>query len=152
MSSKIRILIADDDPDDALMLAEGLSEVIGNFEVTNASDGRQCLRLLQDGCNPDLVFMDVNMPLKDGLECLRDIQQLQVADETPIIMYSTSQNVQDINAANRLGARFYLVKPTSFSMLKKLLNHTFKMLGKSRREQAGAENFLIEQRKVCVAQ
>jgi CheY-like chemotaxis protein len=151
MNSKISILIADDDTDDISLLVEGLGEVISNFEVITAGDGIECLRLLKNGCKPDVVFIDLNMPLKNGLECLRDITVDKLITNTPVIVYSTSQHSKDINMASAFGATFYMVKPTSFSTLKQLLKEVFIMLGKSKQEQQEKSNFVVKEQKLSAA-
>jgi len=147
MKTQLNILIADDDQDDASMLQESLTEVLSTCSVTNASDGIECLRLIKNGFQPDVVFMDLNMPLKNGLECLRDIQNKHVEVSTPIIVYSTSQNLKDINAASLLGASFYMVKPTSYNALTQLLRQIFHLLQQPEGQPLSKNNFLISQQK-----
>ena len=148
MNSKIKILIADDDQDDKDMICEGLSEVFSNFQVETASDGVECLRALKNGCNPDLVFLDLNMPLKNGLECLQDIHNNEYLKNTPIVIYSTSQNLTDIEKASELGDRFYMIKPTTVSTLQQLLRHVLNMLGRPQKEQKLSANFVVSEEKI----
>ncbi len=75
MNSYINILIADDDQDDVAFLEEGLSQIISNYKVFNAADGAQCLRFLRTNPDPELIFLDLKMPLRSGIECLKVIRE-----------------------------------------------------------------------------
>lgn len=142
-SSKIKILIANSDHDDAELWVTCLKEIIPNFDIIRATDGVQCLRYLKTISSPDLVFLDLNLPLKNGIECLRDIRNEELLKDTPIIVYASSKNIRDIDAAYKFGARFYLVKPDTFGKFIKLLKSVFTLLGESVRKQLDKTNFVI---------
>jgi CheY-like chemotaxis protein len=149
MNTTMKILVCDDDEDDREILQSVLLDAMGNVEFIEAADGAECLRLLKDGLKPDLVFIDLNMPLKNGIECLRDIQNEHLVADTPFIVYSTSQNMKDIDAASNYGARFYVVKPISINMLEQLLQYLFTMLDNPAAEQQNKNNFVISQQLVA---
>jgi CheY-like chemotaxis protein len=148
MNTTMKILVCDDDADDREILESVLMDAMGNVEFIEAADGVECLRLLKDGLKPDLAFIDLNMPLKNGIECLRDIQNEHLVADTPFVVYSTSQNLKDINAASNYGARFYVVKPVSLSTLQQILQHLFTMLQNPATEQYDKNNFVISQQKL----
>ncbi len=113
------ILIADDDQEDIELLLNVLQKISpSSIEAITVTNGEECLRLLNDGTRPDVIIMDLNMPYKNGIECLRDIKSNPSFDELPIIIHSTSHNYKDIDTCYKLGASFYVVKPIhTFSMM-----------------------------------
>jgi DNA-binding response OmpR family regulator len=122
-----------------------------DFQLKNAADGIECLRLLKDGYKPDLIFLDLNIPLKGGLECLRDIHNDLVDVNTAVIIYSTSSNLKDIKAACELGAKFYMVKPTSFETLTAMLKHLLTVMGNVGDGRVSKEQFVITGAKLVAA-
>src|SRR4051812_19054044 len=107
-TSSVNILIADDDRDDALMLTEALQDNLPSCNCIHTRDGNSALRCIKNEATPDIVFLDLNMPLKNGIHCLKDIHHLNLLPATPVIIYSTSQNIKDIKVADEYGAAFYI--------------------------------------------
>lgn len=124
------ILFSDDDTDDALLFTQAADLMTSSILLSFAEDGEQLMRYLSRETLPDMIFLDLNMPVKNGLECLREIRNDKKLDWLPIIIYTTSDNPRDINACYELKANLYVVKPTSFESiiktLKKILNMDFK--------------------------
>ena len=150
-TSKINIIVVDDDSEDQMVLKESLLEVIPNFEFSTFFNGNDCLKLLKNGSQPDLIFMDLTMPFKSGLECLREIYNENLVSDTPIIVYSRSHHLKDISSASEFGARFFLVKPDSQKSLTLLLKHIIYLLGRSKTEQLNKSNFVVRKQKLQVA-
>ncbi len=148
---KLSILLVDDDIDDRQMLKEALTDLLPDFSVILASNGNECMNLLKNGCQPDLVFIDLNMPMKNGLECLRDIDNKKLLPATPVIIYSASHQLKDITAASNYGARFYLVKPSDYKILVQVLQRVLYLLGRPITEQTLRENFVLAHNKMTVA-
>lgn len=142
-SSQIEIFIVDDDPDDQASIKEALAGILNNYRVTIANNGVECIQLLSQGFQPDLVFLDLNMPIKNGMECLREIQENRLVKDVPVVVYSTSSRPTDIESARKWGARFYMVKPNSGAGLVWLLERMVYMLGRSLKEQKEEENFVM---------
>jgi CheY-like chemotaxis protein len=149
MNSKIKVLIAGDDLEDQEMLMEGLAESISHFEVELASDGLELLRLMRGGCNPDIIFLDLDLPIKSGIECLEEMNNEEMMKDTPVVLYSTSQRLKDIQSAAGLGARFYMVKPGCIRVCKQLIKAMLQLLGLPRYEQQKKQNFVIAQEKLA---
>lgn len=147
---RINILIVDDDEEDRRLLQEVLAQVISQFEVSFSCDGVDCIRQLKNGLDPDLVFIDLNMPLKNGIECLRDFQLENLLPDTPVIIYSTSYLLKDINAASEYGARFYMVKPTTLEALKNMIDRVIHLLGRPLSEQLSRMNFVVREKGIEV--
>src|SRR5687767_2811945 len=110
----IHILFSDDDPDDALLFTRAVDILDRPVLLSFAEDGRQLLKFLDKQTLPDLVFLDLNMPFKSGLECLKEIRESRKFDKLPIVVYTTSKSPEDINNCYKLGANLYVVKPFAF--------------------------------------
>ena len=137
------ILFSDDDTDDALLFTQAADLMTSSILLSFAEDGEQLMRYLSKEMLPDLIFLDLNMPVKNGIECLRDIRSDHNLDWLPVIIYTTSDNPKDIDTCFNLKANLYVVKPTSFESiiktLKKVINMDFKNNGFPTRE-----NFLLQ--------
>ena len=120
------VLVADDDPDDQLLIKDAISEVRPDARVDFVSDGVELLEYLRrdgpfadriDDPLPRLVLLDLNMPVKDGREALFEIKSDPAFWRTPIIIFSTSTAQADIRKAYQLGANSFITKPSSFDRL-----------------------------------
>lgn len=121
MSEKI-ILLADDDTDDTEMFCEALEEIDGDIICHCAENGNEAWKILnQITEKPQLIFLDLNMPVMNGWDCLKLIKSDNYYKDIPVIMISTSSHKNDIETASKLGSICYLVKPNSFGDLKQLL-------------------------------
>jgi CheY-like chemotaxis protein len=143
--SSINILIADDDFDDASMLSEALQEHLPSCKCTHTTDGMAALRIIKTEREPDLVFLDINMPIKDGIHCLRDIHNNNLLPNTPIFIFSTSKNMKDIKAADEYGAAFYIVKPSSVDELNRIIKRAINLLGKPKPKRSNKSDFVIRE-------
>lgn len=121
MSNKI-ILLADDDQDDAEMFCEALADIDQNIICHCAENGDEALKMLKNqDKNPGVVFLDLNMPIMNGWECLKQLKLEERYKDIPVIMISTSSHKNDMEAAANLGAVCYFVKPNNFNDLKQML-------------------------------
>lgn len=114
------VFVTDDDEDDRLLFQEVINELPELVHLTTARDGEETINtLLKLDKLPDLLFLDLNMPLKNGLECLREIKQNQYLAVLPVIIFSTSSYPAAINQAYDQGAHLYIRKPNDFLTFKK---------------------------------
>lgn len=121
MSKKI-ILLADDDRDDAEMFCEALADIDESIICHCAENGDQALKMLNShDKTPEVVFLDLNMPIMNGWECLKRLKSEERYKDIPVIMISTSSHKNDMEAAGNLGAFCYFVKPNNFNDLKQVL-------------------------------
>jgi CheY-like chemotaxis protein len=120
-----RILLADDDADDRELFEEALSDIHPNAILTTAQDGEELMFILKNYHKPDLLFLDLNMPRKNGKECLHEIVKHPELKKIPIIIYSTSVNPTDIEETYRLGALLFFRKPNSYDELKRNVTEIF---------------------------
>ena len=137
------ILFSDDDTDDALLFTQAADLLRSPILLSFAEDGEQLMKYLDKDSLPDMIFLDLNMPVKNGVECLREIRSNKKLDWLPVIVYTTSDNTRDIDACFELGANLYVVKPTSFESiiktLKKILTIDF-----TNNELRSRKKFLLE--------
>jgi len=122
--NNLHIMLADDDEDDRLFFKEAFEEVKIKYDITTFSDGEQLMYYLNEGDNPlpDIIFLDLNMPRKSGMECLKEIRQNDRLKKISVAIYSTSSSEQDIEDTFVAGANVYIKKPNDFNMLKKVLS------------------------------
>ncbi|WP_281631611.1 response regulator [Flavobacterium luteolum] len=124
------IFIADDDEDDRMLFFDAVQDLNLPAVIESASDGEELLNTLCGKTKhlPDLIFLDINMPIKNGFDCLQEIRSKDGAlKEVRIIMLSTSRSTDNIELSYKLGADFYAVKPSTFQGLKDLLQKVFEM-------------------------
>ncbi len=118
------IVLADDDEADRLLFVEALDELEIKSKVHIVKNGMQLTEYLSNKNTllPHVIFLDLNMPLKNGMECLKEIRKNKKFNEILIAIYSTSASENDINETFRCGANVYINKPSDFNVLKQLLN------------------------------
>jgi len=109
-SSVYHILMADDDKDHAMLFERIIKKEYPCVHISFVPDGEQLIRFLH--LHPvDILFLDLNMPCKNGYECLQEIRRDASLKDLPIVVYSNSAHLSDIQKSFLLQADFYLVKP-----------------------------------------
>lgn len=124
LKGKYTVLLADDDPDDRDLFEEATTFLYPDIEMIIAKDGVQLMDLLRRNI-PDMIFLDLNMPKKNGKECLHEISSQHRLRQIPIIIYTTSLNPIDVDETYNTGAFRFFRKPNSFDELKNILNKAF---------------------------
>ncbi len=125
------ILLAEDDSDDKEFLEIALSSVTKNFTLHHSSNGRELLEHLETDTLrvPDLILLDINMPGSDGRDCLYNIRKHPVFSNYPVVIVTTNSEPSMIDEMHRLGADYYISKPSSLQeycdILKKLMMMEF---------------------------
>ncbi len=145
---KLNILLADDDKDDCLIFKEALEELSFAATLTTVNDGEQLMQHLQTVTAnlPHALFLDLNMPRKNGFDCLTEIKNNSVLNKIPVIIYSTSYDTEKANLLYNTGANYYIRKPSDFEELKKVIHQAI-MLVEQNGEKASKENFFINKPK-----
>ena len=139
----VNIAIAEDDNDDFLLLKEAIEQVLPKFNLSHSKDGRTFLHTITTGVDPDLIFLDLNIPMKNGIECLIQLREYQKLKSTPVIIYSTSSDVEHIDSCYKNGCTLYLVKPTSFKDLVTQVKKIFFRLGLPKQDLQFKEMFVV---------
>ena len=124
------VLMIDDDPDDAAFFSEALSDLGLSTSFRYVGNGQETLTVLlkKENYSPDVIFMDINMPMTNGWECLRDLKSLAEFRSVPIVMYSTLDIEREGSAPADIGATAFMTKPTSFNELKIQLSRLMQTL------------------------
>lgn len=124
MVNQTRFLLVDDDEDDICVFKEVLEDVNPAINLACAGDGKEALKLLKQEQNklPDVIFLDLNMPLMGGKECLSELKKDPQLKRIPVIMYTTSSQSKDIEETMLSGAICFITKPTSLRELKNILS------------------------------
>jgi CheY-like chemotaxis protein len=113
------ILLAEDDEDDRFLFVDALSEIDSSIHCSTATDGRKALQALKKAEKlPDILFLDINMPTMNGLDCLQKVKKDIRLARLPVVIFTTSNNPEDIELTHRLGANVFLRKPSGFKELK----------------------------------
>jgi len=114
------IFLADDDEDDRLFFEEALKEICIDAILTIAEDGDELMEILYRPPVPlpDVIFLDLNMPKKNGFECLAEIKNNGNLKDLPIIIFTTSLQEESVSKVYSQGANYYVRKPTDYRQLK----------------------------------
>ncbi len=115
--------MADDDQDDVELFQCAVEETCPDLELTVATDGEKLINLLDEIPTPDAIFIDLNMPLKTGKECLEEIRTKDEFDNVPIVILSTSAQKADIDFCLNNGANHYFIKPHSYEGIKSIVEN-----------------------------
>lgn len=112
-----RIFIAEGDSDFFYFFNSAILSVSKSANVLRTADGVMLLSLIESSVKPDIIFLDLNTPFKDGICCLKAIRSNEKTKSTKVVMFSSSGLANDIDACYNNGADFYFIKPTSFLSL-----------------------------------
>ena len=115
MESPKTLYLIDDDIDDLDFFCEAVTSIDPSIICVKATDSEAALKAFQqhDVPIPDLIFLDLNMPLIDGRRLLAELKTLRPYSNVPVIIYSTSSHPKDIEETKQLGAASFLTKPYS---------------------------------------
>ncbi len=117
-----KIMIIDDDPDDQIFFRDALQAVQPDIFCELASSCKEAFGKLDSPPLPDFIFMDLNMPVMNGFDCLAYLKNQRKYKDIPVVIFTTSKNLNDISKTKQLGAQWYLTKPDDFNVLCKKLN------------------------------
>jgi len=126
-----KILLVDDDADDRKYFMEAVYEIDPSIECLTAKDGQQALALLQesDGSLPDYIFLDLRIPKINGRQCLLRIKSDERLKSIPIIVYTTSRQVDESEELKNLGAVHFITKPTNTDEIYYVISQTLEEQG-----------------------
>jgi len=123
-SDLTHVLMAEDDDEDFYIFSLAIKELSIKVILTRAENGDILLQLL-DEKNPDIVFLDLLMPCKDGRTCLKEIRSNKKYDTIPIVVYSSLSDLKSIEFCYREGSNLYAIKPSTLNELKSVLEKIF---------------------------
>lgn len=118
------IFYADDDIDDQTLFKEVISDLDSSFDLHLQSSGDELMSKLDNPPpRPVVIFLDLNMPGKTGLQVLQEMRQDDKYKQYPVIIFTTSDDADMIDATRKLGANLFITKPLSFKAFKKAVNY-----------------------------
>jgi DNA-binding response OmpR family regulator len=118
------IILIDDDEDDQFIFNEVVRDLDLGFKCMFANDGVEGMKLISSiDVIPDYFFIDLNMPKKDGKQCLAEIKKMEKFKNVPVVIYTTSRLQSDIDETEVLGSSYYLTKPGMFTELQKAIKN-----------------------------
>ncbi|MCM4168081.1 Response regulator rcp1 [Arenibacter antarcticus] len=147
MKTISHILLADDDPDDCMFFREALEALSFSTQLTFVKNGEELIELLSKKTAklPDILFMDLNMPRKSGIQCLSEIKNNQRLQNIPVVIISTSYDCTIADGLYHSGASYYIQKPIGFSQLQNLISLAVELVTKENILRPERINFLLEQ-------
>jgi CheY-like chemotaxis protein len=148
MKSKLILLLADDDQDDCLFFKDALEELPIETTLKTVHNGEQLMEFLTDDTieppPPHVLFLDLNMPRKNGFECLAEIKHDDKLRPLPVIIFSTSFEQDVVNLLYKKGAHYYIRKPADFAQLKKVIHQALLLALEETFVQPTPEDFVLK--------
>ena len=129
----MNILLAEDDLDDCNFFKLALDVIPLSFYLTNVHDGEHLMKYLAENLEnlPDIIFLDINMPRKNGLECLIEIKANEKLKNIPVIIISTSADKYKIEESFKSGASVFVRKPGEMTALVQLIYNALPLATKN---------------------
>ena len=140
----IQLLLADDDEDDCLFFKDALNELPVSATLTTVPDGEQLMELLTRTTAPlpDILFLDLNMPRKNGYECLLEIRNSDASKQLPVVILSTAFDRETADWLYKHGATHCLRKPSSHSELKAQIQQALTLIARKTRSPSTEDDFV----------
>lgn len=140
------LLLADDDDDDCIFFKEALDELSLPVTLATVHDGVELMEYLDTAAGnlPDILFLDLNMPRKNGHECLSEIKEAELLKKLPVIIFSTSLDSKNVDLMYDMGATYYISKPGDFSKLKKVISDAVAKASVNNLQQPAREYFILQ--------
>lgn len=138
------IMLAEDDEDDSQFFKEALKYISDPPSLVRAKDGVELTNFLQNSETlPDVVFLDLNMPRKNGAQCLTEIREREEFQHLPVVVLSTSNSVDIIEKMYDFGANLYVQKPTDLRSWGKTIARVLGMDWNIQRPFSVKKNFIL---------
>ncbi len=143
--NQLFILLSDDDKDDCFFFEKALEELRVPAQLFAVHDGDQLMQFLTKNSDvlPHALFLDLNMPRKNGFECLTEIKQNHKLSQLPIFIFSTSFDQDIVNLLYKKGVQYYILKPPEFSQLKNVISQALSIIAKHDLIQPSKEQFVL---------
>jgi response regulator RpfG family c-di-GMP phosphodiesterase len=144
-ANELRVLLADDDMDDCLIFKQALEELPISTRLTIVHNGDQLMKLLLKNVNqlPHVLYLDLNMPRKNGFECLTEIKLHDKLKALPLILYSTSAEQSVIDRLYQNGAQHFIRKPVDFLEIKRVIHHSLTLIMRETSLQRTKNEFIL---------
>ena len=145
----LNILHADDDVDDCNFFKDALTALPVKTRLKTVNDGDELMCYLSNNTDnlPDVLFLDLNMPRKNGFECLSEIKLNPDLHALRVIIFSTSYEQEVVNLLYINGAQYFMRKPAEFAQLKRIIQQTVALISKGDATQPSREHFVLTVQK-----
>lgn len=145
ITKNINILLADDDKADCLLFKDALEELPVSAALTMVHNGEELMEEITKKGNkfPDVLFLDLNMPRKNGFASLGEIKRSTTLQNLPVIIFSTASDVETVKNVFRDAAHYYICKPADFSQLKKVIYEALVLISQENNPLPLREKFMI---------
>ncbi|MEQ9581111.1 MAG: response regulator [Arenibacter sp.] len=141
----LNIALADDDEDDRTLFKEAMNEIRIKTKLSLFNNGKELMDYLTlpNVILPEIVFLDLNMPIKNGMQCLNEIRNHPRLQDLLVAIYSTSSSEADIEETFVNGANIYINKPNSFGALKQAIEKVLQINWQYHTSALNKDNFLL---------
>lgn len=141
----MNITLADDDADDRMLFEDAIGDIQIETRLSLFDNGQQLMDYLisSNAILPEIIFLDLNMPIKNGMQCLKEIRAHEKLRHLCVAIYSTSSSEKDIEETFINGANIYINKPNSYSQLKKSIEKVLKLNWQYHTSSLNKDNFLF---------
>jgi CheY-like chemotaxis protein len=143
---KFHLLLADDDLDDCEFFEEALMDMPFYIKFTKVGNGAELMGFLstKEGKQSDIIFIDLNMPRKSGMECVVEIKSSDKLSDIPLVIFSTSLESTVVSDLFEIGASYYIQKPTEFANLKRVIKKAIMLISNNELKARSMEQFIIQ--------
>lgn len=141
----IHILLADDDKDDRFFFEKALKDIPVHTSLETVEDGEQLMVYLQKKTAkkfPDVIFLDLNMPRKNGMECITEIKGSDKLKHIPVVIYSTSLLEDVADLLYEKGAHYY-VRKAELAELRKILFQLLSLMTEKKFSRPTRAEFIV---------
>ena len=136
------VIIADDDKDDFDILSDIIKSLDIDVIVSRAENGDVLMRLI-DKKIPDLLFLDLILPCKNGKDCIREIRSDRKFDSLPIIVYTSLRDIDSIEFCYRWGTNLFVHKPSDYADIGEIVKRIFSINWKKIRYYPSRSEFVL---------
>ncbi len=142
---KLRIVLAEDDPSDRLLFKDAIESLPLNTELIFVVDGEQLLQLLKEDVKklPDVVFLDLNMPRKNGFAALGEIKRNNQLQDIPVIIFSSIMEEHKVKQIYKDAAHYLINKPSDFMELRRVIYKILNLIATKTIQLPNQEGFVI---------
>ncbi len=146
LSYPLNILIADDDKDDCFFFQEAIEELYTDIVLSMVHNGEELMNLLTDSSKqlPHILFLDLNMPRKNGFECIIEIRASKKLVKLPVVVLSTAFKQSEIDQLYNNGAHYYIRKPIDINHLKSVIQQAINYIIEENFLKTTKENFVLK--------
>lgn len=139
------VLLADDDHDDCDFFEEAFTAAFPDIKLSISNNGGKLMEHLNRPPEPlaDVIFLDLNMPIKNGVDCLTEIRSDIALQDNIVVIFTTSSNAEDIEKLYRLGANYFITKPVDFNDLPVLIEKAMYRVSLNGNNRPSFEDFYI---------